>query len=273
MSQAAWGQSTSPYPECMRTATPAQQDAARAAYFAGLECYKKGDFRKATAYWEEAYRLDCNANLLLLNIGGAHQRLEQWDQAITALTEYLRREPNAPDRAEIEARIAELKAQTQSTSSTATEPAKPPGIQTDPSKPAENAAQEPPNASSSIAPWIVVGAGAAVSIAGTVLALYGSSRISKANEACNNSRDCTEYAEIHSVELAENMVQNGNKGRTQKYAGTVLVGIGLTGIAVGLVWNFAFNNSSANTTDAPSNFRWQPAFAPHYAGVSVSSRF
>lgn len=80
---------------------------ARAHFQAGLKAYGGGDFRGALTEFDAAQRLS-PADLNYYNIALCHDKLGEAEPAIQNYREYLRRAPEAPKRAEIEASIARL---------------------------------------------------------------------------------------------------------------------------------------------------------------------
>ncbi len=111
----AWAQETGAsttapsYPACTTAADEAALQAARGAFEAGKAAFNEADYGRAIVYWEDAFRRDCSASLLLKNLGRAYEANGQFAHAVVALTTFLEREPNAEDRAELEAQIAGLK--------------------------------------------------------------------------------------------------------------------------------------------------------------------
>ena len=88
----------------------ADQDTAVAAFHRAVELYKRGDYEQALTLFQAAYRED-PAPVLLYNVAECQQRLNRPDLAIRAFKEYLRTNPDAEDRAEVEKRIRALRAQ------------------------------------------------------------------------------------------------------------------------------------------------------------------
>src|ERR1700761_8957689 len=100
-----------PYPECMKTPTDAETAAAKGAYQAGNASFDEADYPRAITYWEDAYRRDCTANLLLKNLARAYELYGQKRQAVVALETFLVREPTSGDKDQIQRRIEVLKKQ------------------------------------------------------------------------------------------------------------------------------------------------------------------
>src|SRR5450432_1648260 len=100
-----------PYPECTKAPTDSETAAAKGAYQAGNASFDEADYPRAITYWEDAYRRDCTANLLLKNLARAYELYGQKRQAVVALETYLVREPTTGDKEQIQRRIEVLKKQ------------------------------------------------------------------------------------------------------------------------------------------------------------------
>jgi hypothetical protein len=82
-------------------------DPARAAIAAGTAAYAAGDFAGAAAQFEAAYRLTGSADIAF-NVGLSYDNAGEAARAAEWYRIYVEAYPEAPDRAEVEARIAEL---------------------------------------------------------------------------------------------------------------------------------------------------------------------
>jgi hypothetical protein len=89
--------------------TDAERTRARAAYTEGQRRFDAGDFAGALTKFEEAYTI-VNNPVVLLGVASAQERLGRIPEARATLERYLRERPTAPDRADIEARIAAMPA-------------------------------------------------------------------------------------------------------------------------------------------------------------------
>lgn len=87
--------------------TPEQRDRAREAYARGQALFDQGKFAEAEAAFAEAYALVPNP-LVLLSTAECETRLGKLDDAYVAFERYLRDRPDAPDRADVERKAAEL---------------------------------------------------------------------------------------------------------------------------------------------------------------------
>ena len=92
------------YAECAREATDTDVTAAKGAFQAGNASFEEADYPRAIVYWEDAYRRDCSAHGMLLNLARAYELNGNKPQAVVALRTYLQRVPSA-DKEKIEARL------------------------------------------------------------------------------------------------------------------------------------------------------------------------
>lgn len=96
------------YPACAGKIQADELAAAKGVFQAGQVSFREADYPKAISLWEEAFRRDCTASKLLLNLATAYQLNGQPREALVALKTYTERVPNATDRAVIEKRIETL---------------------------------------------------------------------------------------------------------------------------------------------------------------------
>jgi tetratricopeptide (TPR) repeat protein len=80
---------------------------ARKHFEKGKNLYDAGDFAPALVEFKEAFRLRDDA-AFLFNMGQCHSKLGDDSAALHAYKSFLRRKPEAPNRAQVEARIAEI---------------------------------------------------------------------------------------------------------------------------------------------------------------------
>src|SRR5438445_237295 len=169
MAIAAW--STKCYPDCVREQNDAEVAAAKGAFQSGNASFNEADYARAIDYWEDAYRRDCTANPLLLNLARAYELAGRKRQAVVALETFLAREPNSGEKEQINRRVEVLKkkiaeedaaAAAAPPPSTGPTPPPPPGPTTGPVEPAPTQAKRSPW------PWVVIGVGGAAAIVGTI---------------------------------------------------------------------------------------------------------
>jgi hypothetical protein len=90
-------------------ATAAEKARARELYTQGQQLFRQGDFTTAQRAFEDAYRAVPNP-IVLLSVAECQVRNEDYAGAVGSLRTYLTEKPNAPDRAQVEAQIANLEA-------------------------------------------------------------------------------------------------------------------------------------------------------------------
>jgi hypothetical protein len=95
---------TSATPTANTTSAEVSQQFLRCA----LARFGRQDYRQAIRYFDLANRAAPSADLHY-NIGRSHELLNEYDEAATAYERYIRDKVNAPDRAEIEQRIVQLR--------------------------------------------------------------------------------------------------------------------------------------------------------------------
>jgi tetratricopeptide (TPR) repeat protein len=255
-----------PYPECTKAPSDAETAAAKGAYQAGNASFDEADYPRAITYWEDAYRRDCTANLLLKNLARAYELYGQKRQAVVALETYLVREPTTGDKDQIQRRIEVLKKQI------ADEKAAPPPTSATPPvvpvAPVTPAQPEPAPAAHtgkrSVAPLIVAGAGGVVLIVGAVTYAGGAKDVSNYEAKCPN-HNCTGPTAVADQNAA-------NKARSKKIAGGVVTGVGAAVLAGGLIWYFA-QPRAAETTGTLLKPKVTPAVTPGFAGLALSGAF
>jgi hypothetical protein len=258
-----------PYPECTKAPSDAETAAAKGAYQAGNASFDEADYPRAINYWEDAYRRDCTANLLLKNLARAYELYGQKRQAVVALETYIVREPTTGDKDQIQRRIEVLKKQI------AAEKAAPPPTTgaTPPVTPVVPVATTPtppeptPTAHTGkrpIAPLIVAGAGGVVLIVGAVVYAGGAKDVSTYETKCPN-HNCMGPTAVADQNAA-------NKARNKKITGGVVTGVGAAVLAGGLIWYFV-QPRSAETTGSLLKPNVTPALTPGYAGLALSGAF
>lgn len=173
--------STAAFLACCALAAPVRaQDAgveeARGAFEAGQAAYRAGRFPEALQYFERAYELTEEPDLLY-NIATVHDRLRHDREALDAYRAYLEARPRADDRANLEARIRVLEEAVASAEAAPpielepdVEPDVEPNVEPDVApRVAPEPEPPPPPADAGPGPWVLVGVGAAVAVAGGVL--------------------------------------------------------------------------------------------------------
>jgi tetratricopeptide (TPR) repeat protein len=136
-------------------ADPSAVRTAEAIFDQSVVAYREGRFAEAVKLLDQAYAASPDP-VLLYNRGRAYDAMGDFPRAIDSYTRYLREERNVVDRGAIEARIAMLRSKVEERAQLA------------------RAAER--SGGPGVAPWVVVGSGAATLIAGAVLGALSASR-------------------------------------------------------------------------------------------------
>jgi tetratricopeptide (TPR) repeat protein len=260
--------------------TKGDVDRAHTVFLSGKQFLEESNYDKAISYFKDAYSIDCSRHAMLPIIATAYERKGDKGEAVRALDEYLKRAPEAPDHDVIERRIRNLKDQlarepppptasapapTASASSSAPPPvATAPAEGTTASSPSASASAPPPRAEGhGVAPWVMVGVGGAVALAGVALFGAGAGDLSNAENQCPDHMHCA----------SASAVDQGNKGRSLERAGGVVIGGGLAIVAAGLVWHLLEKPADHSGGAPATGAHVTPVVAPGYAGVSVGAHF
>lgn len=81
---------------------------AKGLFEAGVAAFAEGRYEDALGYFKRSYQLSQRSKLLY-NIGQVSDRLRRDQQAVEAFEEYLKQEPDAPNKAEVESRVRVLR--------------------------------------------------------------------------------------------------------------------------------------------------------------------
>lgn len=259
-------QSTDRYPECAEQPTESDIAAAKGAFQAGQAAFNEADYERAVLYWEDAYRRDCTAHALLLNLARAHELQGDRQSAVFALETFLARKPDVQHRDQIERRIEVLNQQiAEQQAAPTSEPAPAPAAPPPPQAPEpevvhlDAATPDAPAGRRPVLPLIVGGAGVVIFAVGGILWLDAVSDVNEAEDACGG-RVCP------TPELKE----TGDEART-RWNVTGAVSLAGLGIAAGSAVWYLLSEPEPRARAA------QPAFSPElsrsYAGVRWSGAF
>jgi len=254
------------FPPCTTTPTDADRKAAQGAFTAGHGSFNEGDYPTAITYWRDAYRRDCTAHLLLVNLARAYELQGQRPEALAALETYLERKPDASDADQIRRRVDNLKTQIAQSATTAAPPPPTPAPAPAPAAPPPAAEAQAKTGSRSAVPIIVAGVGGALTLVGIAVTLGGAAKVSDAEKKCPDRQNCP-----------PDVAQMGNDGRNQQKAGGFLAVTGLVVGAGGLIWYFV-SSPSSKTADAPhplmvGRTEVTPAVGSGFAGVQLAGSF
>lgn len=254
------------YKECQKQPSETDVQGAKGAFQAGTVSYNEADYERAILYWEDAYRRDCTATLLLLHLARAYEGQGNLEQALVALHAYLLRAPaNAPDRPKAEKLVSafEQKLESQKRSQSQVE---------EDNKPKQELPPTPATASSAgtaptyrhlyvkpIIPIAVAGVGISAFVVGGIIFGTAQSDVSDYDEQCKGS--CPNRTIYNEAEDAKSRRDWG-------------LGIGITGLILaggGVGWYF-FNEQQKPTQPArPAAF--VPWISPRVAGLSYLGTF
>lgn len=262
----AQAQEAKPYPPCEQQAIDPDTSGARAAFQAGNVSFNEADYPRAILYWEDAFRRDCSANSMLLNLARAYELNGQKRQAVAALETFLQREPNSKEKGPITRRIEVLKAAIQrEEAEPAPSPAEPsPAPATAPTISEGQGPGEPlpPPArakSRPVLPLVVAGVGGAVFIVGGLAWLGATGEVNQLSKQCENPEEFDN--------CPDDVAAKGNDALDRQRAAGAITLIGLPIMVGGLIWYFATPPKSDTATLVT------PAVGRNFMGVSIDGRF
>jgi tetratricopeptide (TPR) repeat protein len=219
------------------------EDLARAHFNTGSVAFGAGRYSEALVEFQKAYELSQRPKLLY-NIGVASDRLRRDREALAAFEQYLQRVPEAPERAEVEARIAVLRDVVNTPSST-TPPASGAAAATTeaaetsaPTDAIESTDADPQPASHpSVAQWLVLGASGVMAVTGGVLltvALLDKSAVESPSDGVG----------LDEIDSARDRVPLFST------LGGVFLGVGLVGAGVATTWIVLSGSGSEGALEA-----------------------
>jgi len=265
------------YPACPIGTQPSERDAAAAYdfYKAGKRFFDERDLLRAIEQFSESYKRDCTKYDLLVTIARAYELHGDRAQAIHTLKAYLARVPDAPDADTQRKLIANLERDL--ADENAKRSAERKAIE---EREAEKRRQEAANAPAemrthTVAPWIVVGAGAVVGVSGLVM-----------NVATSYPDGCSSET-LKCTGKGDTNAQASSAQTTQLVKG-IGVAMAITGgaaIVGGLLWHFLEptgpvekksdppSATSARKAIRVSNVSVAPTVGPEAMGLSFAGRF
>lgn len=277
-----------PYPACDRTPTQGDVSAAKGAFDAGNGSFNEADYDRAIMYWEDAYRRDCTAHPLLLNLARAYELNGQKQHAVNALQTFLARVPNSSEEGQIRRRIEKLQEQIQSEAQTAPPPASPtstePAQTAPPPTPASTTPPPPPAESHEssghrpITPLIVGGAGLVLTVVSGIIWIGANSDISDFEKLCPGrvcDLDASHAGNTQAVIAQRQKAEtDGNSAITRRNISGALALVGIGAMLGGGIW-YAFSKPAETASATPRGFTATvtPALAPGYGGMALSGAF
>lgn len=255
------------YPACEGQPSETDVQGAKGAFQAGQASFEEGDYARAISYWEDAYRRDCTAHALLLNLARAYELNNQKLHAVNSLETFLARNPSSNQRDQIARRIEGLKAKIQEESQPKTSGGNESGSGNDePSVGVDSGPTQPAGPKRPMTPLIVAGAGGVLTVVGGLLFLKARGDVKDIEDQCGG-RACP----------TQDLIDEGNDARSRQTTwGIVTVG-GIALAAGGLAWYFTSEPKPAQTalrTHKPlRRTRIDPVVGFGFTGVSVSGAF
>lgn len=249
------------YPACSNKPTEGDTAAAKGAFQAGTAAYNEADYDRAATYWEDAFRRDCTASALLLNLARAYESGNKLEYAIVALQTYNERNPDSPQHGQIERRIERLREQLDAQAAAAPVPV----AQTQ--QPSAAPKQAPPESDAdagkaSAWPLVVAISGGAIALVGTGVYIKGKKDTDEYESQCGADRMSCPTPDIE---------QKANDARkVQQLGGAMIVGGAVIGVG-GAVWYYFETRRAARARESAA-LHFVPALGPGYAGVSVDGR-
>lgn len=263
-------EATKTYPDCGREPTDAEVAAAKGAFQAGNASFNEADYARAIDYWEDAYRRDCTANPLLLNLARAYELAGRKRQAVVSLETFLAREPNSGEKDQIHRRVEVLKkkiAEEDAAAAAAPPPTTGPPVAptTGPVAPAEAT----PVAKRSPGPWIVIGLGGAATIVGAIGYISNKTKIDDLANQC-------QVPETHKG-CPDDVEKDGNEARKAMTTSAVIGGLGAGVVVGGFVWWYLDGKRVARENSLAQG-SWRrpvvtPVVGPEVAGLTLSGGF
>lgn len=259
-------QSTKEYPECTRQPTDSDIAAAKGAFQAGQVSFNEADYDRAITYWEDAYRRDCTAHPMLLNLARAYELDGNLQQAVVSLETFIARNPSSPQREQIAKRVEVLKEKIASQPAS-TETSGPTTTSTAPPPPTTTATgvtpDQPPPGQRPIWPLFVAGGGVVVAAVGGILYLGATSDYNDARDKCGGTQNCP-----------DEVTKQGNEAADRQRRWGIVTGVGVAIAAGGVVYYFLQKpEAPANKAQARRRTNVSPELGPGYAGVSLSGSF
>lgn len=258
----AFGDDAKTYPKCDREPTESDVTAAKGAFEAGQVSFQEADYERAVLYWEDAFRRDCTAAPLLLNLSRAYELWGKKKLAVGALETFLERRPTYEDRPAIEKRIAALKKQVADEEAKSTPaPAAPLSPElTDEPEPLEE--EERPMARP-LWPIFVTGGGVLVGTIGLGIAASAQKTIDLCPQGPGGERRCASVADQNA---AEDAVGPRNAGVV------VMLGGAVAAVTGGVFWLVLWNQPETDATARIAR-RFSPVVTSDFAGLSYGSTF
>ena len=244
----------------------------------------------AIKYYKDAYKRACNKHLLLKNLGRAYEKDAQYGAAVEAYRLFRTRgKPTGDELDQLDQKIANLSKKVGGTEATATSTATtappvsadgaatgpgPSTTATPPPSPTATStavgaatAAPPPASGPGVGPWIVIGAGGAIFLAGGLVAISANAKVADKQEALI-SLGCKDPARVGPIAAqCATLAKEGDSAVKTRTGGWVLAGVGGLALAGGLAWYFLSPKQTAKKT------AWELTPGPTVAGLGLAATF
>ncbi len=247
------------------------QAKAAAAYRDGVAAFDAGDFAKALAAFTESYNLSGETGLLF-NLGVCAEQTGDREKAAAFYSLYLEEVPDAPDAAEVKARLDALAQPPAEATAAPAPPAAPPPPATavqataevEPAAPApaeegdeDTLDAEAAEGRGNVGPALLTGLGGLVVGTGVVTAILAYKSYGELKSSC--SPDCS-AGKVDPV-------------RSTAIAADVQLAVGGAAVAAGVLWILVKGHRERATGSAGAEISALPAVAGDGGGVVVEGRF
>ena len=241
---------------CADSRAAKDPEAARVAFRAGQTAFSEGAYARAVALWDQAYRDDCTAHALLLNLAMAQELLGRPEDAIHTLQLFNRRSPESPYVEANTKRIQQLERAVADKNRERTRQERAAWTPVD--RPAADEGSGVP------VPIVVSIAGGVLAVAGGVLYLEGSSSAASAEDRCGASRQQCENVDG---------VVDGERARSRAQVGGWMAGAGLVAAAGGIAWHILAQPERPLDQRAATSGLFLSIDGPGHAGVIWTGQF
>ncbi len=248
-------QTARPDARCADGQAPRDPEAARVAFRAGQTAFSEGAYARAVELWDQAYRDDCTAHALLLNLAMGQELMGRPEDAIRTLRLFDSRSPDSPY---VEANAKRIQRLQQTALESEQESARTAHARSISAHPASDEAQLS-------VPLVVSVVGGVVAIVGAALYVEGRASAESAAEQCGAAREVC--ADVDGV-------VEGERARARAQVGGWMAGAGLLTAAGGLSWHFLSSSGRPTDQSASSNaVSLVTDVTSGGAGLSWSGRF
>jgi hypothetical protein len=260
------------YPECQKQVTEIDVLGAKGAFQAGNVSFNEADYERAILYWEDAFRRDCTATLLLHHLSRAYEGQGNLEQAVVALKTYLDRTPDAAERTQSLRRIEVFEQKIEEERQRAARAAEEEKAKrTPPPKPAPAPPPAPRKSNLYVSPKIPITVGAVgvvATVVGAIMYFPARNDVKHYNSLCTSkpTRPGTDGCPSDILDDAQSAESRRNWGAAVGITGLVL--------AVGGVGWAIFNDTQKPTVPAaPKAPALLPWVGPQWAGLSYGGAF